>query len=71
MQWSEEIRASKTAIEVPIICPVCWSHDVERIEGIALSARSVGGRDLSQVSMYRCIHWHLFALFYQPAEWQA
>ena len=71
MQLPQEIKALKAPLEVPIICPVCWTHDVERIEGMVLSARSVGGGDLSQVSMYRCIHWHLFALFYQPAEWEA
>lgn len=68
MQWlTEETNLSHTPIEAPIVCPVCWDHAVERIEGIVLSARSVDGRNLSQVSIYRCTHWHVFALFNQPA----
>ena len=69
MQWSPELRPSSKTVEAPLVCPVCCDHDIERIEGIVLSASATGGRNLSQVSMYRCSHWHLFALVYQPAEW--
>ena len=69
MQYSSEVRPSTTPVEAPLVCPVCCDHAVERIEGIVLSASATGGRNLSQVSMYRCSHWHLFALVYQPAEW--
>ena len=71
MQGSKQpVKISDTPVDVPIVCPICWDHAVERVEGIVLSARQSGGRDLSQVSIYRCAHWHLFALFYQPAEWE-
>ena len=70
MHWSEEVTPSPMADETPIVCPVCWYHAVERVEGIVLSARPIGGHDLSQVSVYRCAHWHLFALFNQPKAWE-
>jgi len=56
--------------EPPIVCPICWDHAVERIDGIVLTARAMGGRDLSQVKIYRCSAWHLFALFQQPKAWE-
>lgn len=69
MQWSkEDVKVSTTPVDVPFVCPICWDHAIEQIEGIVLSAKSVGGRDLSRVSIYRCGHWHLFALFNQPME---
>ena len=70
MQWSPEVTQSTTPIEAPLSCPVCCDHAIEQIKGIVLSARAMGGRDLTQVTMYRCSHWHLFALFYQPADWE-
>jgi len=69
MRMSETtIRSSSLPVESPITCPICCDHAVEQIEGIVLSARTAGGRDLSQVAVYRCDHWHLFALLYQPIE---
>jgi hypothetical protein len=70
MQLSEEVSLSSTPVEAPLVCPVCCDHAIEQIEGIVLSASAMGGRNLSNVSMYRCSHWHLFALVYQPAEWE-
>jgi len=69
MHLSPEVRPSSRPIEGSLICPVCCDHAIERVEGIVLSVSATGGRNLSQVSMYRCSHWHLFALVYQPAEW--
>jgi hypothetical protein len=59
-----------TQVEVPIVCPICWGHDVVRLDGIQLSAAPMGGRALSEVSVYHCDHWHLLALFNQPATWE-
>lgn len=70
MRWSAEVRPSSTPVEAPLICPVCCDHGIEPIEGIALSASAMGGRELSRVSVYRCSHWHVFALVYQPVEWE-
>ncbi len=56
--------------EVPFCCPICCDHTIERVEGIVLSARAMGGRDLSEVSIYRCARWHLFATFKQPKAWE-
>jgi CRP-like cAMP-binding protein len=49
----------------PIICPVCLDHAIEKVEGIELSASNVGGKKVGGASLYRCSHWHLFALFKQ------
>jgi hypothetical protein len=65
IQETDEIKVSANPVEIPIVCPICWDHAVERIEGIVLSSRTVGGRDLSQVLIYRCTCWHVFALFSQ------
>jgi hypothetical protein len=70
MGWLAEVRPSNTPAEAPLVCPVCCDHEIERIEGIVLSAGATGGRELNQVSVYRCSHWHLFALIYSPAEWE-
>ena len=67
---TEPAQLPDPTVHAAIVCPVCWDHAVEPIEGIVLPARAIGGRDLSQVSLYRCSHWHLFALFYQPADWE-
>lgn len=67
---TEPLKVPDSPGHAAIVCLVCWDHAVERIEGIVLSARSIGGRDLSEVTIYRCSHWHLFALFYQPADWE-
>ena len=71
MLWSsEETEQLPAPDEAPIVCPVCWDHAVERVEGIVLSAKTMGGHDLSQVSVYRCAQWRLFALFNQPKAWE-
>ena len=70
MQASSEERPQNVPVAAPIVCPVCCDDAIERIDGIVLSARAMGGRDLSQVTMYRCGHWHLFVLLYQPADWE-
>jgi hypothetical protein len=65
MQESPEIEESARLVAGPIVCPICWDHALERIEGVHLSARTVIEHDISRVSLYRCSHWHLFALFHQ------
>jgi hypothetical protein len=65
MQESVETDESARLVAGPIVCPICWDHALEKIEGIHLSARSISEHDISRVSMYRCCHWHLFALFEQ------
>ena len=49
----------------PVVCPICWGHALERIEGIRLVARTVTEHDISRVLLYRCDHWHMFAVFEQ------
>jgi hypothetical protein len=70
MQPSEQVIPSNTPLEAPLVCPVCCDHEIERIDGIVLSARPMGDRDLSEAAMFRCRHWHLSALVYQAAEWE-
>jgi hypothetical protein len=55
---------------VPIACPICLDHTIEQAKGIVLSASPIGGREISKVSVYRCSHWHLFATFDQPVDWE-
>ena len=70
MLSSNLAKSPPSPTETPVVCPVCWDHSVERVEGVKLTARSMGGGDLSQVIVYRCAHWHLFALFQQPKAWE-
>jgi len=53
--------------DTPIVCPVCWDHAVERVEDVRLSAHTKDGRNVGGAFVYRCSHWHLFALFNQPS----
>ncbi len=69
MQRSEQKILSQEAIAAPLVCPVCWSHEgVEAANDIVLSARAMSGRHLTEVPIYRCARWHLFALFNQPQD---
>jgi hypothetical protein len=65
MQESPEIEESAKLVAGPIACRICWDHALERVEGIHLSARTVSEHDISRVLLYRCSHWHMFALFQQ------
>ena len=56
---------SRTAADVPIVCPLCWDHAIERVDGVNLSANNVAGKNVGGASIYRCSHWHMFALFEQ------
>ena len=64
MQEPLEIDESRL-IAGPIVCPLCWDHALERIEGLRLTARTVAEHDVRRVLMYRCSRWHVFALFEQ------
>jgi hypothetical protein len=69
MQQSDQTVPSAEATTLLLVCPICWSHEgVEQVTDIVLSARAMGGRDLSQVSAYRCPRWHLFVLLNQPED---
>ena len=65
MQEYLEVEASSTLAPGPIVCPVCWDHALERIDGIHLTARTIMEQDISRVQLFRCSHWHVFALFDQ------
>lgn len=47
------------------MCPVCWDHAVERIEGVTVSADNLNGKQISGVNLYHCSYWHAFAVFEQ------
>jgi hypothetical protein len=67
MQESTEIEESARLVAGPIVCPICWDHSLEKIDGIHLSARTVTEHDISRVFLYRCSNWHMFALFHPDA----
>ncbi len=68
-QAAVESHTSRIPGESPIVCPVCWDHAVEKVEGITLSASNASGKIVGGASIYRCSHWHLFALFEQFTVW--
>jgi hypothetical protein len=65
MQQSIEQEISKALERGPIVCPVCWDHAVERIEGVTVSADNLNGKQISGVNLYHCSYWHAFAVFEQ------
>ena len=69
MQHPEQtVPPAQESITAALVCPICWDHQgIEQVKDIVLSARPIGGRDLSQVSVYRCARWHLFAVFQRPS----
>jgi hypothetical protein len=60
-----EVDLTKRRICGPIVCPVCWDHELEPIDGVRMSARTITEHDVSRVSVYRCSAWHMFAVFDQ------
>ena len=49
--------------EAPLVCPVCWDHAVEPMNGVQLTARINGVlSDVHGVSAFRCSHWHVFTV---------
>jgi hypothetical protein len=48
-----------------MVCPVCWDHAVERVEGIKLSASNADGKNVGGANIFRCSQWHMFAVFEQ------
>lgn len=48
------------------MCPVCWDHAVEKVEGIKLSASNAEGANVGGASIFRCAQWHMFAVFERP-----
>ena len=59
-----EVEVSDRLIAGPIVCPICWDHALEKLEGIRLSARTFAEqRFISRVLVYRCSSWHVFAVF--------
>ena len=64
MQQQSPEQDAQTALEQgPIVCPLCWDHVVERIEGVTLSANNMGGRAVTGALIYHCSQWHIFAVF--------
>jgi hypothetical protein len=66
MQQAAQQSASRSPVDTPIVCPVCWDHAVERVEGIKLSANNADGRNVGGANIFRCGQWHLFAVFERP-----
>jgi hypothetical protein len=50
------------------VCPVCWDHAIEKIEGLAVSADNLNGKQISGAFLYRCTNWHIFAVFEQHGK---
>jgi hypothetical protein len=66
---SDGLSIDPLPVEAPIVCPVCWDHAVERVNGVKLSASNIAGKNVGGATVYRCSHWHLFALFEQLMTW--
>jgi hypothetical protein len=47
MRESVEIAESARLVARPIVCPICWDHVLEQIDGIRFSARTVDEHDIS------------------------
>jgi hypothetical protein len=62
-------NVSLPPVEAPIVCPVCWDHAIERVEGVHLSASNADGKNVGGASVFRCSRWHMFALFEQLITW--
>jgi hypothetical protein len=61
-----EVEVSDRLVAGPIVCPICWDHALEKLEGIRLSARTFAEQPfISRVLLYRCSSWHIFAVFEQ------
>jgi hypothetical protein len=56
------------ATPLPTRCPMCKNRALQPVEGIVLTAKLMGGKEISDVSVYRCGHRHLFAVFNQPVD---
>ena len=66
MQPSIEESIPATAVdEGPLVCPVCWDHGIEKIEGVTLTASTLLNRPISGAVVYHCNRWHIFAVFEQ------
>ena len=64
MQQPIEESIPATAVdEGPLVCPVCWDHSIEKIEGVALTASTLEDRPVSGAQLYHCTRWHVFAIF--------
>jgi hypothetical protein len=66
MNEPSQVEVSDRLIAGPIVCPICWDHALEKLEGIRLSARTFAEQPfISRVLVYRCSSWHVFAVFEQ------
>ena len=66
MQQVEELEPSHADYETPIVCPVCWHHSVDSVDGIRLSATAINGKDIGGAAVYLCSQWHRFAVLGRP-----
>ena len=64
-QSAAESNIPRPLIDTPTVCPVCWNHDITRVEDVRLATTSGDEHNVGKASVYRCGHWHLFALFDQ------
>ena len=66
MEQQTQIEDSSRLVAGPIVCPICWDHALEKLEGVRLSARSFAEQPfVNRVIVYRCSLWHVFAVFEQ------
>ena len=64
-QSTAEQDIPRTLENMPTVCPVCWEHDITRVEDVRLSTDVGDAHEVGKASVYRCGHWHLFAVFEQ------
>jgi hypothetical protein len=60
-----ESNTPRTIPGTPTVCPICWDHDISRVDEVRLSANRGDGQDEVRAAVYRCAGWHLFAVFDQ------
>jgi hypothetical protein len=66
MEEPQEFEVSDRLIAGPIVCPICWDHALEKLEGVRLSARTYAEQPfINRALVYRCSSWHIFAVFEQ------
>jgi hypothetical protein len=65
-QLTIEPNTPRILADGPTVCPVCWDHDITRVEDVRLSVDGGDRHEVGRASVYRCDRWHLFALFDQP-----
>lgn len=65
MEQESDAEDTRRLVAGPIVCPVCWDHALETLDGLHLTARTTAEQSVSRVHVYRCSAWHVFAVFEQ------